>query len=157
MFLRDSQHALLQSRLHLEQIHKICVLQRWVKGALQRKQFIRQKNAAVMIQVRTENGGVPLSTMDLWTFGSECKGSQNSSSPLSPLKKKMRARHSHWTHLRVPFLIEGRCLEIFSRNFLKIFMVIVKLVSSKVRVSLSETFIEHFDFTSGLLAWLLSS
>lgn len=69
----------------------------------------------------------------------------------------MRARHSHWTHLRVPFLIEGRCLEIFSRNFFKIFMVIVKLVSSKVRVSLSETFIEHFDFTSGLLAWLLSS
>lgn len=50
VFLRDSQHALLQSRLHLEQIHKICVLQRWVKGALQRKQFIRQKNAAVMIQ-----------------------------------------------------------------------------------------------------------
>lgn len=88
VFLRDSQHALLQSRLHLEQIHKICVLQRWVKGALQRKQFIRQKNAAVMIQVRTENGGFPLSTMDLWTFGSECKGSQNSSSPLSPLKKK---------------------------------------------------------------------
>lgn len=36
-------------------------------------------------------------------------------------------------------------------------MVIVKLVSSKVRVSLSETFIEYFDFTSGLLAWLLSS
>ena len=92
VFLRDSQHALLQSRLHLEQIHKICVLQRWVKGALQRKQFIRQKNAAVMIQVRTENGGFPLSTVDLWTFGSECKGSQNSSSPLSPLKKKNESK-----------------------------------------------------------------
>ena len=121
VFLRDSQHALLQSRLHLEQIHKICVLQRWVKGALQRKQFIRQKNAAVMIQVRTENGGLPLSAMDLWTFGSECKESQTPLLPSPPLKKKMRARHSHWTHLRVPFLIEGRCLEIFSRNFLKIF------------------------------------
>ena len=148
MFLRDSQHALLQSRLHLEQIHKICVLQRWVKGALQRKQFIRQKNAAVMIQVRIENGELPLSTMDLWTFGSECKGSQNSSSPLSPLKKKWgqdTAIGHIWGYLSL------------LRNFFKIFMVIVKLVSSKVRVSLSETFIEHFDLTSGLLAWLLSS
>lgn len=50
VFLRDSQHALLQSRLHLEQIHKICVLQRWIRGTLQRKQFIRQRNAAVLIQ-----------------------------------------------------------------------------------------------------------
>lgn len=51
VFLRDSQHALLQARLHSEQIHKICVLQRWIKGTLQRKQFIRQRNAAIMIQV----------------------------------------------------------------------------------------------------------
>lgn len=51
VFLRDSQHALLQSRLHSEQIHKICVLQRWIKGTLQRKQFIRQRTAAIKIQV----------------------------------------------------------------------------------------------------------
>lgn len=53
VFLRDSQHALLQTRLHSEQIHKICVLQRWIKGTLQRKHFIRQRNAAVTIQVTT--------------------------------------------------------------------------------------------------------
>lgn len=51
VFLRDSQHSLLQTRLHSEQIHKICVLQRWIKGNLQRKQFIRQRNAAITIQV----------------------------------------------------------------------------------------------------------
>ena len=51
VFLRDSQHALLQARLHSEQVHKICVLQRWIKGTLQRKQFIRQRNAAITIQV----------------------------------------------------------------------------------------------------------
>ncbi|KAJ7385785.1 hypothetical protein OS493_013819 [Desmophyllum pertusum] len=50
VFLRDSQHSLLQSRLHSEQIHKICVLQRWIKGTLQRRQFIRQRNAVVLIQ-----------------------------------------------------------------------------------------------------------
>lgn len=51
VFLRDSQHSLLQTRLHSEQIHKICVLQRWIKGNLQRRQFIRQRNAAITIQV----------------------------------------------------------------------------------------------------------
>ena len=30
--------------------------------------------------------------MDLWAFGSECKESQNSSSPLSPLKKKNESK-----------------------------------------------------------------
>lgn len=50
IFLRDSQHSLLQSRLHSEQVHKICILQRWIRGVLQRNHFIRQRNAAIMIQ-----------------------------------------------------------------------------------------------------------
>lgn len=122
VFLRDSQHALLQSRLHLEQIHKICVLQRWVKGALQRKQFIRQKNAAVMIQVRTENGGFPLSTMDLWTFGSECKGSQNSSSPLSPLKKKNESKTQPLDTSEGTFPYWGTVSRNILEEFFKIFL-----------------------------------
>ena len=51
VFLRDSQHSLLQVRLHSEQIHLVCILQRWIKGLLQRRQFLRQRNAAVVIQV----------------------------------------------------------------------------------------------------------
>lgn len=94
-----------------------------------------------------------------WMFGHLVRNARGVKTPLPPppLKKKTRARHGHWTHLRVLFLVEGRCLEIFSRIFFLISIVIVKIVSSKVWVSLSETFIEHFDFTSGLLAWLLSS
>lgn len=50
VFLRDSQHSLLQSRLHSEQVRKICILQRWIRGVLQRRHFIRQRNAAIIIQ-----------------------------------------------------------------------------------------------------------
>lgn len=50
VFLRDSQHSLLQSRLHSEQVNKICILQRWIRGVLQRRHFVVQRSAAVIIQ-----------------------------------------------------------------------------------------------------------
>ena len=120
VFLRDSQHALLQSRLHLEQIHKICVLQRWVKGALQRKQFIRQKNAAVVIQVRTENGGLPLSTM---VFGHLVRNARRVKTPLLPsptLKKNEgKAQPLDTSEGTFPYwgTVSRNILEEFFKNF----------------------------------------
>ncbi|KAK3742086.1 hypothetical protein QZH41_017546 [Actinostola sp. cb2023] len=50
IFLRESQHRILQDQLHQVFISKICTIQRWTRGVLQRKHFLRQKSAAITIQ-----------------------------------------------------------------------------------------------------------
>ncbi|XP_031570489.1 unconventional myosin-IXa-like [Actinia tenebrosa] len=50
IFLRESQHRILQDNLHQVFIGKVCTIQRWTRGVLQRKHFVRQRSAAITIQ-----------------------------------------------------------------------------------------------------------
>ena len=73
IFLRESQHRILQARLHLEIDNKVKLIQRWVRGVLQRRQFLQQRDAAVTIQV----GGVGNATSRgvRWGLGWKGRGS----------------------------------------------------------------------------------
>lgn len=52
VFLREAERQRLQALLHREVFSRIVLLQRQFRARLERKQFVRMREAAVCIQVR---------------------------------------------------------------------------------------------------------
>ncbi|XP_030075574.1 unconventional myosin-IXb [Microcaecilia unicolor] len=50
VFMKETERQKLQDTLHKEVIHKIILLQSWFRMVMERKQFIRMKQAAITIQ-----------------------------------------------------------------------------------------------------------
>ncbi|XP_048577592.1 unconventional myosin-IXAa [Nematostella vectensis] len=50
IFLRESQHRILQDHLHTKLLEKVRLIQTWTRGVLQRRQYLRQRRAAITIQ-----------------------------------------------------------------------------------------------------------
>uniref|UniRef100_A0A8C7ZZF1 Myosin IXA n=1 Tax=Oryzias sinensis TaxID=183150 RepID=A0A8C7ZZF1_9TELE len=60
VFLREAQRQQLQASLHREVLRRIVVLQRRFRARLERKQFVRMREAASCIQVQQEDYGDPV-------------------------------------------------------------------------------------------------
>lgn len=62
VFMKEAERQILQDTLHKEVIRKIILLQSWLRMVLERRRFLRMRQAAVVLQVsmRTTITGVIL-------------------------------------------------------------------------------------------------
>jgi myosin-9 len=53
IFLRESEKVKLDYRLHQQIMASIVAIQRWTRAILERRRFLRLREAVILIQVRT--------------------------------------------------------------------------------------------------------
>ena len=52
MFLRESEKLLLDEALHTAIMRRVIFIQRWVKARLERRCFLRLREATIVLQVK---------------------------------------------------------------------------------------------------------
>lgn len=51
VFMKEAERQILQDTLHKEVIRKIILLQSWLRMVLERRRFLRTRQAAIVLQV----------------------------------------------------------------------------------------------------------
>lgn len=58
VYLKELERQKLQDILHKDVMHKIIFLQRWIRAKIERMDFIRMREAAIVIQVNLCLGSI---------------------------------------------------------------------------------------------------